>query len=316
MRVPLPDGAGTTAFDPAVHGLPFPNAFVNVLVRLPGGRRLATAGRCGGMAALALDHFVAGVPAPRLPADLWAPSRVPPDEHVLARAVLRRQLRSFAHPSALRFLAWSLLPDGDLGPLAGVERRTVADEVPRLVALLDAGRPAVLGLVVARALPRAGDNHQVVAFGWERRGPTTTVLVHDPNSPGRTVRLVHDDAATGWAATNGARWRGLFVHPHHATPPPVLTREPADPRRVVRGGDTVVLCEVRTGRRLAPARVAVDGRELEAADGSRRAVRRDPGAGGTWRAGERVALGPVAGRGRAEDRWTVVEARRGPGQER
>ena len=42
------------------------------------------------------------------------------------------------------------------------------EELPRVVRSIDAGRPVVLGLVVARSLSAIGDNHQVIAYGYEQ----------------------------------------------------------------------------------------------------------------------------------------------------
>lgn len=100
----------TTAFDPAVHGFAFDNRFVNVVADLPGGARIRTHGRCGGMAYAALDIFHAGRTAP--PAPLTdPPGGVPPDGSPLADYLLERLLDSYREPSAVRFLAWTLLPD-------------------------------------------------------------------------------------------------------------------------------------------------------------------------------------------------------------
>ena len=80
----------TTAFDPTVHGFGFDDRFVNVVALLPGGLKLRTKGRCGGMTYAALDYFHLGRGAPTyVPSP---PARVPPDRHPLANHLLRRQL--------------------------------------------------------------------------------------------------------------------------------------------------------------------------------------------------------------------------------
>lgn len=239
------DGTARRLLDPRSADLGFANRFSNTVLDLPGDRAVRTAGRCGGISAVVLDHRTADLPVPRWDARLFAPAHVPPDGHLLADAVLTRQLDSFATPSAVRFLTWSALPDADLGPVAGVRRRT-RHELDRAVEMLDAGRPVVLGLVTARSPVRAGDNHQVVAYGHLRRHGRTVLLLADSNSPGHEVEL--DETPHGWQASNGARWRGFFVHRWAPrTPPPVPTPSRRPTRRV---DGPVGLLHVTSGRAL------------------------------------------------------------------
>ena len=52
-------------FTAAEHGFAFANSFVNHVVRIPAlGIDITTKGRCGGMAAAALDHWHAGLAMP------------------------------------------------------------------------------------------------------------------------------------------------------------------------------------------------------------------------------------------------------------
>ncbi|MDQ0425823.1 hypothetical protein [Cellulomonas iranensis] len=227
-----------------VDGYAFANGFVNVLATLPTGTRVATAGRCGGMAYSVLDHALAGRDVPAWGPHLFAPDRVPPDGHVVADHLARRQLDSFRTPSALRFLTWSVLPDADLGPLAGVRTRT-RRELRGVLRSLAQGRPVVLGMVVARSLLRAGDNHQVVATGFARDGDAVTLTLHDPNSPGRAVTLV--ETPDGWRASNGRLWRGFFRHAYAPRTPPPLPSASRRPRAAVRAGAPVGLVHVATG---------------------------------------------------------------------
>lgn len=235
--------------DPGATAFAFANGFVNVVARLPTGATVATAGRCGGMSYASLDHLRAGRPVPHWPARLFAPGRVPPDGHVVADLLRRRQLDSFASWSAVRFLTWSVLPDRDLGLLAGVRTLTRA-EVPGVVAALTAGRAVVLGLVVARGLVHAGDNHQVVAHAHDRDAAGRLRLhVLDPNHPGADVTLV--DTGAGWRGSDGRTWRGLFLHAYAGRRPPVLPSASRHPSRPVRDGDAVGLLHVWSGRALA-----------------------------------------------------------------
>ncbi|MBO3088058.1 hypothetical protein [Cellulomonas dongxiuzhuiae] len=240
----------TESIDPARAAYAFANRFVNVLVTLPNGTPLRTAGRCGGMSYSVLDHVTSGRDVPTWPAGLFAPGRVPPDGHLVADHLRARQLDSFRSVSALRFVTWSALPDRDLGPLAGVRTRT-RRELPGILRVLAEGRPVVLGMVVARHLLRAGDNHQVVATGVSRgaTGPVLTLL--DPNSPGREVSLV--ETPEGWHASNGRLWRGFFRHAYAPRTPPALPSASRRPTVRVGSGAPLALVHVATGRLLVVA---------------------------------------------------------------
>lgn len=246
----------TAAFAPQRDGFAFANRFVDELLRLPSGQRVTTAGRCGGMAYLALDYVHAHRPTPRAPASFWAPTHVPPDGHWLADAIRARLFDSFRVRSAQTFVTWSLLPDGPVEAFGrelrkGVRRWTAEDELPRVVAAVDAGTPVPLGLVVARSLPDIGRNHQVVVYGYERADDaagTVRLVVHDNNTPDRAVTLT--PGPDGWHASNGPVWRGFFVQDYTPEPPPPLPLASAEPSRPVRIGDELVLGHVWTGRVL------------------------------------------------------------------
>jgi len=238
----------TAPFDPATHGFAFPNAFVDTFATLPGGRKIQTAGRCGGMAYAALDYWHAHAPVPRWTSSLWAPSQVPPDGHWLADTIRKRLYDSFLTVSATHFVTWTLAPDDGAGVVRGVTRWTTEDQFPKVAAAIDGGTPVPLGLVVARRLDRIGDNHQVVAYGYERGADgTLTVLVYDNNSPGEEVRLTSGPHDAGWLASNGPRWRGFFVEDYDAEPPRVLTSAPAATAAPVTTDGDVRLAHAWTG---------------------------------------------------------------------
>jgi hypothetical protein len=241
----------TVAFDPATHGFAFPNAFVNVVLTLPNGAQITTAGRCGGMAYAALDYFLPGQPVPRMHSDLWAPGRVPPDSHWLAQYFTSRLRDSFFTGSAAKFVTWSLHSDDPTWVFKGVTRWTKEEELPRVMASIDRGRPVVLGLVVARSLGAIGDNHQVIAYGYERsEDGRVVVAVYDNNTPGRPVTLTSLADQHDWTASNGHVWRGFFVQDYTPRSPRVLTRHAPDAHTPVSTGQTVKLSHVWTGLTL------------------------------------------------------------------
>lgn len=210
----------TTEFRPEVHGFTFANRFVNDVARLPTGDRIKTTGRCGGMAAGALDIFFAGRSAPT---DDWStfPRGVPPDATPLATYLSKRQLDSFANTSAVRFVVWTLMPSGRTLMFKGVDGWT-KEEVAEICRSIDQGTPCVVGLVGASSLGDVGRrNHQAVAFGYRRARGEVRLDLYDSNSPGRTVELTWRRDESGLVASNRRTpWRGAFLHTHDAEVPP------------------------------------------------------------------------------------------------
>ena len=92
-------------FDPKIHGFHFANYFINQIATLPGIGQISTAGRCGGMAYTALDHYFAHLPMPTLTsADFAKTGQVPPDGHPLSDYIYKRQIDSFMVLSAAKFV--------------------------------------------------------------------------------------------------------------------------------------------------------------------------------------------------------------------
>jgi hypothetical protein len=206
-----------TSFTPQQHGFHFDNEFVNKVADLPGFGGIETRGRCGGMAFAALDFYFSRM---RVPAD----TTLPPDGSPLADYIYRRLLDSFLTPSAVQFVSWTLHPDQGGWFLKGVARWTREDQLPRLRAHVDAGRPVALGLVGARDLAHVGSgNHQVVAYGYDIDQATRAVMVYvyDNNSHDQEVVLSIDPGRPGVAASNRSEpWRGLFVQSYSPVTPP------------------------------------------------------------------------------------------------
>ncbi len=230
--------AGTVhGFLPSVHGLPFSNSFPpGPTLRLgPFDPRVigfgdASAGLCGGMALTARDLFEAGLTGP-------ASTAGPPENgSPQFRALVRRQVESLDWLRVpFRYLdLQALRPDPPTGVARCLRREpprveAVLLEWPRIQAEIDAGHPAVVGLIRAAGLsPWAlTQNHQVLAWAWEAVEGVTTIRVYDPNHPGRDdVELrvgIEDDAARPWrdrinlAQSTGEPLLGFFRQPY----PPV-----------------------------------------------------------------------------------------------
>jgi hypothetical protein len=213
-----------TLFSPTKDGFRFANAFENVIFEESPFGRVATRGRCGGMAFAALDHFYAGAEMPGFTPAQLPENGVPPDAHPLARYIYRRQIDSFMVLSAAKYVTWSLAPD-DAGFLVkGVSRWTKEDEWRKLRASIDTGKPCVLGLIRARDFGHLGDNHQVVAYGYEYspEKQSMTVQIYDVNYPSRETALLSDKFRIGWLedSPNLEQWRGWFVQDYAPHQPP------------------------------------------------------------------------------------------------
>lgn len=239
-------------FDPARHGFRFPNSFVNRVATIPGHGNVETRGRCGGMAYAALDYYFSNVPVPAYTTANFSPARVPPDGHWLADYIYARLMNSFFVGSATKFAEWTVHSDHETWFYKGVTRWTKEEEFPKLRACIDGGRPVPLGLIQADNLTRIGDNHQVVAYGYEHHPDIglMTVYIYDNNSPGAEVVLTSRPGNPHFDASNGGDWRGFFVHDYAHRNPPVFTRQPPAPGTPLRYGATFKLSHVLTGRTI------------------------------------------------------------------
>jgi hypothetical protein len=170
-------------FRPSRDGFRFGNSWPRgAPVRLAGiGFGRVYGGLCGGMAYEARRAWLAGEP---LPADTMAPAHGP-----LADRLFRAQLASLGLPAGpLRYL-WFQLPLNDHGR----RELTLTEGLPRVRRSLEAGVPALVGLVrVVTWDPRkVVENHVVLGYGLtESADGTAEISVYDPNHPGDdTVRL-------------------------------------------------------------------------------------------------------------------------------
>jgi hypothetical protein len=200
-----------TRFVPSRHGFAFANSWPAapaISVRTPAGRigiGNAALGLCGGMAFAALDYWHAGhVP----------PAAQPPPGAPLYRFIVRRLIESWHIPAGVAGYYRGMLSSD-----AGLARRTIARQWPRVRAFLDEGQPVPLALVtVASASPLLlGRNHQVVAYGYALDGPEVTLAVYDPNSgpdDGVVIRFsTAQGSGAGFTHTIEIGWpvRGFFL---------------------------------------------------------------------------------------------------------
>lgn len=133
-------------------------------------------GLCGGMCHVAADRFLRGEA-------LESGPEPPAPGSGLFREVVRRQVDSFAL-GLVPFRFWWAATRVRSG------RWSARDQVGEWRAIqrdVDGGRPAMLGLVrSATASPFALTlNHQVFGYGYEATADRATVMIYDPNHPGR-----------------------------------------------------------------------------------------------------------------------------------
>ena len=133
-------------------------------------------GLCGGMAFAARDRFERGEAGA---ADTEAPAPGSP----LFGEIVERQFASFGR-------LWLEVPLRFWLAAVGGERRRLRESLrkawPATRAEIDAGRPAMLGLVRSGSWsPLAVDlGHQVVAYRYETSPDRVAIGIYDPNHPG------------------------------------------------------------------------------------------------------------------------------------
>jgi hypothetical protein len=219
-------------FRPSVNGLHFDNHWpartpayvfnVPILGGVPVGD--AGGGLCGGMAFTVADLYIAGLSPP-------ARTDVPAAGTPLFQYIASRLLASFSIPSGvLRYYYWANTHDHDTRVRSGLARRTIRDQIPRVIASLDRNQLAPLGLVTVRSRnPGAlGRCHQVLAYGYERAGSRLTFRVYDPNQHDDdtvTISLDTADIGRSMPITSTVRCdpiRGFFSVDYRYTDPSAI----------------------------------------------------------------------------------------------
>jgi len=204
-----------TKFVPAKNGFRFPNKFKDWVAF----RGLVTPGRCGGMVYAALDYFHAGRKTPPT-------TTLPADGSVLSTYIWQRQYKA-ATEHIWDFVGANLNVGGSV--TSGVFNAGFKPWLPRLKAFIEKGQPVMLGLVVPSGNPFDwGDNHFVLAVGFQGSGENVVIFVYDPNRPGVTAQLRPDVKAQRWMLSGGDHpekpWVTYFVDLDYKrdSPPPSL----------------------------------------------------------------------------------------------
>lgn len=202
-------------FLPSVHGFRFANRWPQSparswqlgLVQLGIGD--TARGLCGGMAFAARDRFERGE-AGAVEAEAPAPGTT------LFEEIVERQLASFGWlwiGVPLRF--WLAAVGGERRRL----RETVLGAWPAIRAEIDAGRPAMLGLVRSDSWSPLAINlgHQVVAYRYDSSPDRIAIGIYDPNHPGDDtveVRLERRGKQIELSQSTGESLLGLLALPY------------------------------------------------------------------------------------------------------
>jgi hypothetical protein len=179
-----------TGFLPSQNGFHFDNLFPAVpdkIMHTPFGDvplLNAANGLCGGMVYAALDYYNTRLP---IPADTVAPAA-----GSLFDTIVNRLFDSFDLPTGiLKYIEWMNpnYPDNQtffakiFGGLNGRPWCMIRQEWPVIKAKLDNGQACPLGLVrlLSKELNQLGENHQVMAYGYNLNGSDLTLYIYDPN---------------------------------------------------------------------------------------------------------------------------------------
>lgn len=263
-------------FAPIEDGFAFANRFANHVVNIPAlGVNITTFGRCGGMAYASLDNWTNHLATP-------TDTSLPADGSLLGDYIYGRLLDSMMSNGA-KFFYFMHTPDHPtLFWGIGVARATREVEFPRIKARIDQGFPCALGLTQSRDIGSMGNDHQVVAYGYEDGIPNSKLFIYDNNSPGQETVLEWKsayDPGDREVRMGGQNWRGFFMEAYAPQVPAFLQSgrllsDKSDPAiSVIQGG----------GRFWIPSPTEFDaggyhwGEVVEAQDGSMKHVATFPG---------------------------------------
>jgi len=224
-------------FLPSTAGLHFSNSFAHVpleTVEVPVLRVQvkigdAANGLCGGMVYTVMDYFAHGQAPPS--------TTTPPQEGPLYDYLVRRLFESWDIPRGIArylYLMSPELPDygqvgGPLGFLSHSRASVmIRDEWPQIRDDLDNNRLAPLGLIKCKSDDPGllGQNHQVLAYGYDLQGTDLTLHIYDPNAPDDdsatiSLSLAGVDRSCQLACTTAPTLYCLFrSHYEPAGPPP------------------------------------------------------------------------------------------------
>jgi hypothetical protein len=189
-----------------------PDGVINVAgVSVPIGD--AANGLCGGMVYAVRDYFQSGYHVPLTP---FNPAFGTP----LYKYIVQRLFDSLSPSMVTRLYGLQATPfDSD-------RQNTMRAEWPRIKAELDQGHLAPMQLVRVRAdiAPwRLGQNHQVLAYGYDTEpdGTTVKISIYDPfHGATAGVFLTYSQASDSISQSTGEALYSFFLEDYAPAPPP------------------------------------------------------------------------------------------------
>lgn len=203
-----------TDFIPSKHGFHFNNSFANHVFDI-GIASWTTYGLCGGMSFTSLDYYFAGMPIPTHVGSDFPNGSTPPENSALYKYIYDRLMDSFK-ANGSKFVSWTEKLDHSTWVWGkGVPELTKTEELPTLFQRIQSGQPVVLGLISATGISEIGNNHQVVAYGYELNEVNGDVIVYiyDNNNPNNVTTLKSNikDLHSHFSSSYNDDWRGFFV---------------------------------------------------------------------------------------------------------
>jgi hypothetical protein len=193
------DARPITQFKPSRDGWGFVNSFPGFPSRSSLFDRPGQAfGLCGGMSYAATDYFLAKAPMPAF-------KDVPQKNSPLWLYLFRRQMDSIGDGQAGKFIKWTQMEDTGRDSVAS----NSVDELKLAIKKIDAGEPAILGLILTDDPFNVFSNHQILALRYKTAGDVTTLTTYDPNYPGDDSRIIK--AETYSAEVDGEKITQLKV---------------------------------------------------------------------------------------------------------
>lgn len=265
-------------FTPSEDGFAFANSFANHVVNIPAlGIDITTFGRCGGMAYAALDNWTNKLATP-------TDGSLPQDGSLLGDYIYSRLIDSMV-ANGPKFFHFMQTPDHPTWLWGiGVARATREEEYPRIKARLDQGIPCPIGLTRSRDIGSMGNDHQVVAYGYEDGDPNSKLIVWDNRSPGKEITLEFKtayDPGDRDIRLGTEAWRGFFLEAYAPVLPAFL-----QPGRLLSDRSDPAIFVVQGGGRFwIPSPAEFDaggyhwGEVVEAQDGSMAHIATSPGSG-------------------------------------
>jgi hypothetical protein len=184
-----------TGFLPSINGFHFDNQFESVpAFKLIGDLWYgdASKGMCGGMVYAALDYFNAGLEIPPIPKGDLSLRYGSPLHGTIFNYLGKRLFNSFDVPTGVWTYVKLMQPNfpdfQGRNDKQGLDPRSrawcmVREEWPIIKSKLDSKQPCPLGLVSVKSseFAKLGDNHQVLAYGYDLIGDDLTLYIYDPN---------------------------------------------------------------------------------------------------------------------------------------